>query len=53
MLTQCALEGDLPAEAITQSALIISHVKETCRTTDQFAKRLIETEVSYLNLYEE
>ncbi len=53
MLTQCALEDDLLAEAITQSALIINLGKKTRISPDQFANRSIETEVSYFSLNEE
>jgi hypothetical protein len=52
MLTQCALEDDLLAEAITQSALIINQDKTARIYADQFVNRSIEIEVSYFSLNE-
>ena len=52
MLTQCALEDDLLAEAITQSALIINQDKKTRIYADKFVNRSIGTEVAYFSLNE-
>lgn len=50
MLTQCALQDNLLAEAITQSALNINRDKQTDGNADPLVSLPIEKEIFYFSL---